>query len=392
MFRSNLERTEELRMSARSPARMRAMRPLLPFLFSLFCGAAVQAQWWKVQTSGINSNLRGVTVAETQDATGVPVPVVWASGSNGVILKSVDEGKTWNRLHVTGGDALDFRGIIAFDASTAYVMSSGEGEKSRIYKTTDGGETWNLQYSDKRRKFFLDAVACLSKTHCFALGDPIDGKFLLLATTDGEHWSPLPNGSMPAALPGEGAFAASNTCLAVFGKEIFFGTGGPAARVFHSTGLGRTWAVSETPIDSGKPSAGIFSLALSGGNLIMAVGGDYKEPGRPYRVAAYSADDGKTWHLAAQQPSGYRSSVARIDDGYRVAVGPNGEDVSGDSGAHWRHTDSLNLNALAILNIRTGWAVGPSGTIARFVNHHQYEIHDHHPHGHQKQASSAIAD
>jgi len=124
----------------------------------------------------------------------------------------------------------------------------------------------------------------------------------------------------------------------------------------------------------------------------MAVGGDYKEPGRPYRVAAYSADDGKTWHLAAQQPSGYRSSVARIDDGYRVAVGPNGEDVSGDSGAHWRHTDSLNLNALAILNIRTGWAVGPSGTIARFVNHHQYEIHDHHPHGHQKQASSAIAD
>jgi hypothetical protein len=70
--------------------------------------------------------------------------------------------------------------------------------------------------------------------------------------------------------------------------------------------LGRTWTVSETLIDSGKPSAGIFSLALSGGNLIMAVGGDYREPGRPYRVAAYSADDGKTWHLAAQQPKRLR--------------------------------------------------------------------------------------
>src|SRR4029077_20727778 len=98
-------------------ARMRAMRSLLPFLLSLFSGAAVQAQWWKVQTSGIDSNLRGVSVTGTPDSNGVRVPVVWASGSNGVILRSVDEGKTWKRLRVTGGDALDFRGIVAFNAS-----------------------------------------------------------------------------------------------------------------------------------------------------------------------------------------------------------------------------------------------------------------------------------
>ena len=33
------------------------------------------------------------------DAKGVPVPVVWVSGSNGVILKSLDEGKTWTNAH-----------------------------------------------------------------------------------------------------------------------------------------------------------------------------------------------------------------------------------------------------------------------------------------------------
>src|SRR5216684_7484965 len=119
---------------------MHAMRTFLLLLSSLFFGTYAQAQSWKVQTSGIDSNLRGVSVAETPDAKGVPVPVVWASGSNGVILRSLSEGKTWRRLHVAGGDALDFRGIIAFNATTAYVMSSGEGEKSRIYKTTDGGE------------------------------------------------------------------------------------------------------------------------------------------------------------------------------------------------------------------------------------------------------------
>ncbi len=345
------------------------MRPFLPFLFLLCFGVSLQAQWWQVQTSGIDTNLRGVSTAYTPDAKGVPVPVVWASGSNCVILKSLDEGKTWKRLHVAGGDALDFRGIVAFNATTAYVMSSGEGEKSRIYKTTNGGETWNLQYAGNRKDFFLDALACHSEKDCAALSDPIDGKFLVLDIKDGEHWNPLPNDNMPAALSGEGAFAASGTCLRYGGQEIAFGTGGArSARFFHSHDLGQAWTIAETPIASGKPSAGIFSLAFGDGHLIMAMGGDYKEPGRPYQVAAYSLDDGKTWQLAAQQPGGYRSAVAHIDDGRWVAVGPSGQDISDDFGIHWKHTDSLNLNAAALLDIRTGWAVGANGTIARFVN------------------------
>jgi len=352
-----------------------------------------EAQWWKVQTSGLDTNLRGVSLAYAPDRKGVPAPVVWASGSNGVILKSIDEGTTWKRLHVAGGGALDFRGIVAFKASTAYVMSSGEGEKSRIYKTTDGGETWNLQYTDKRKEFFLDSIACRSETHCFALSDPIDGKFLLLKTTDGQHWNPLSSGNMPAALPSEGAFAASNTCVALSGADIFFGTGGPAARVFRSSDSGRTWSVVETPIAHGNASSGIFSIARADDKTIVAVGGDYQDPKRASGVAAYSLDGGKTWQLAAQQPGGYHSAVARIDDGRWVAVGPNGEDISGDFGVHWKRTDSLNLNAVALLDIWTAWAVGPNGTIARFVNRYGYEIHYRLPHGRQQPAASAtVAD
>ncbi len=166
---------------------MRGMRSLLPLLFSLFLGVSMQAQWWRVQTSGLDTNLRGVSVASFTDTKGVPVPVVWVSGSKGVVLRSVDQGETWTRLQLPGGDTLDFRGVVAFNATTAYVMSSGEGEKSRIYKTTDGGQDWSLQYTDKRKEFFLDTIACLSETRCYALGDPIDGKFLLLSTTDGEQ-------------------------------------------------------------------------------------------------------------------------------------------------------------------------------------------------------------
>src|SRR5260370_11978177 len=96
---------------------------------------------------------------------------------------------------------------------------------------------------------------------CYALGDPIDGKFLLLSTTDGEHWNPLPNESMPASLPGEGAFAASNTCMLLSGEEIYFGTGGPAARVFHSPFSGRTRSRGGKPKPHRQNPFGIFSFS-----------------------------------------------------------------------------------------------------------------------------------
>jgi photosystem II stability/assembly factor-like uncharacterized protein len=336
---------------------------------------------WSVQTSGIDTNLRGVSAAYISDAIAARPSAnspderhiaVWACGSNGVILLSKDLGKTWKRLHVAGGEQLDFRGIVAFDETTAYLMSSGEGDKSRIYKTMDGGEAWKLEFTDKRPSFFLDALVC--DRDCYALSDPVDGKFVLVGAQNGENWKELPSDAMPAALPGEGAFAASGTSLAMNNDgDLFFGTGGGrAARVFHSPDFGKTWTVAETPIASGNASSGIFSIVLDA-QLVVAIGGDYKDPKRTDRVAAYSQDDGKTWTLAAQQPGGYRSAVVALY-GAMLAVGPTGEDISEDFGAHWKNIGSLDLNAAFVLDIYNGWAVGAKGTIARLVNHMQYQI------------------
>jgi photosystem II stability/assembly factor-like uncharacterized protein len=343
------------------------MRGVRILLLILLCTTAADAQSWSVQTTGIDTNLRGVSAAFTGDANGADIATIWASGSNGVILQSKDAGKTWKRLHVEGGDALDFRSIQAFDAKTAYVMSSGEGEKSRIYKTTDGGETWKLQFTDKRAAFFLDAMVCISQKQCYAISDPVDGKFLLVANPDGERWRELPRADMPAALPAEGAFAASGTCLAIYAKrEIYFATGGPAARVFHSPDLGGTWTVVETPIASGNASSGNFSITRQGDTVILA-GGDYKDVDRSDRTVAYSLNRGATWTLAAAPPRGFRSAVASLDGKTLAAVGPNGEDISDDRGEHWTSIGSLDLNTLVVLDRLNAWAAGPKGTIARWI-------------------------
>jgi photosystem II stability/assembly factor-like uncharacterized protein len=375
---------------------MRAMRVLIPasLAVAILCSATARVSpgrrlisgpravtrpssapedvTWSVQTTGLDTNLRGISAASSVGADGEEHIAVWASGSNGVILFSSDLGKSWKRLHVSGGDSLDFRGIVAFDAKHAYVMSSGEGEKSRIYETNDGGETWKLEFTGKNPSFFLDALACNSQ--CYALSDPVDGKFVLLSDHNNGTWSELPGDGMPAALPGEGAFAASGTALTADNdRGLFFGTGGgKAARVFHSSDHGKTWTATDTPIASGNASSGIFSI-LSTPWAVIAVGGDYKDPNRPYRVAAYSQDQGKTWQLAAQQPGGYRSAAAALY-GSALAVGPNGEDISDDFGVHWRHIGSLDLNAVFVLDIYNAWAVGAKGTIARMVNKKQYSI------------------
>jgi photosystem II stability/assembly factor-like uncharacterized protein len=326
-----------------------------------------QVQSTGVQSTGVDANLRGISVTRmSAGKTNARKTVVWASGSKGTILRSLDQGKSWTQLKVDGDSTaeLDFRDVEAFGADTAYVMSSGEGEKSRIYKTTDGGKSWKLQYTDKRSGFFLDSLACESRTHCFALSDPVDGRFLVLSTSDGRYWTELPRDKMPAALPAEGAFAASGTSIALCDDNIYFGTGGPAARVFRSDDRGRSWTAAETPMASGNASSGIFSLACSG-RYVIAVGGDYKNPESAERVAAYSADYGKTWHLAGHPPTGYRSSVS-IVAATAFAVGPTGEDVSLDYGASWEAVDSLDLNAAALTADGSGWAVGPKGTYKHF--------------------------
>jgi photosystem II stability/assembly factor-like uncharacterized protein len=343
--------------------------PVRTLLLTILFVSPAAAQSWTVETTGWDSNLRAVTATYSSNPQRHTAPVIWASGSNGRTLRSNDGGEHYTRGLVNAGQphSLDLRGIQAFNEKLAYVMASGPGNMSRIYKTHNGGETWKLQFSGTGQQFFLDALACISETECFALSDPVDGKFVLISTTDGEHWKELPRDSMPAALPDEGAFAASNSCLAIYDKrEIYFVTGGGAARVFHSPDLGRTWTVTDTPIAKGSPSLGAFSIARLG-SMLVVVGGDYKDDAGAKRTAAYSLDGGVTWNLAARAPTGFRSAVAFLNRDTLLTAGTAGEDISTDHGAHWTRTDDINLNAIAVLD-GAAWAVGPNATIVHWTD------------------------
>jgi len=339
------------------------MRAARLTLFAAFVFAVPQAQMSKRLTPGLDASLRGLCSAHANGTE-----IIWATGSNGVLLRSPDAGKSWTRLHIDNADTQDFRGIRSFGPDTAYVFSVGNDNKSHIYKTSDAGKTWRTQYSDPRPGFFLDGLVCRTEKACFAISDPIDGKFPILRTEDGENWTELSKDSEPSALPTEGLFAASNSSLILCGphqNDILFATGGPAARVFHSVDDGHTWTFAATPILSGNAAAGIFSVACDGRTLV-AVGGDYRNPTAANSVAAYSTDLGATWRLADQPPAGYRSAVSPIGAQFPrfwIAVGTTGTDISTDDGAHWSPLNHENANAVVVAGSDLVLTAGPKGAI-----------------------------
>ena len=345
------------------------MRPIWPIVVSvLICN--VSAAQWTAKPSVTKARLRGLAVVSEK--------VVWASGTAGTYVRTDDGGITWKAGQVAGAEALDFRDVHAFDDRRAFLLSIGEGAKSRIYQTDNGGVTWGLRFQNRDARVFLDALSFWDAEHGIALGDPVDGRFTVLLTDDGGmSWKLSTAARMPQAKEGEGAFAASGTCLVVHGdRNAWFGTGGAVhARVFRSVDRGQTWSVHETPISAAQRSAGLFSLAFRDQDHGVAVGGDYKEPEKTGVIAALTSDGGRTWTPpAGKPPTGYRSCVAYVPGTSRptvIAVGPTGSDLSTDGGLSWGPLGTMGFHAVGCSGATdAGWGVGDEGLIAqisRFV-------------------------
>lgn len=325
----------------------------------LLVPALSAAQSWVIHPIETNASLRGVSAVNSK--------VVWASGTGGTYLETTDGGANWRVGVVPGAEQLDFRDVHGVDERTAYLLSSGSGDKSRIYKTVDGGAHWTLQFTNEEPKGFFDALAFWDPRHGIAVGDPVAGRFEILTTEDGgEHWERQPG---PSALPDEGAFAASGTCLITMGRsEAWFATGGPkAARVFHTRDAGQTWTVSQTPVRNDGASAGVFSLAFSDAMHGIAIGGDYNKPPDSSYNVALTSNGGKTWSgPEGGRPGGFRSAVVYVPERRMwIATGTSGSDVSFDDGNTWKAFDNGAYNAISFAG-GIGWAVGPKGRLAEF--------------------------
>jgi photosystem II stability/assembly factor-like uncharacterized protein len=371
-------------------------------IFFLLAASGLAHAQWDIEDSHTTADLRGID--------NVGGGVAWASGSNGTVLRTEDGGYLWQACTIPpGAEHLDFRGIQAFDANTAIVMSSGKGDLSRLYKTTDGCHTWKLVANNPDPDGFWDAMQAgdpYDSNHVNAfddrqeraliLGDSVKGQLRLWEWKEGWEKRELElsyqaRGKVDSA---EGSFAASNSGLQIvhtpqvdpvwkyvvrFASETADHSYFSIVRVEHTSTCEPCRAEVtrvQTPMSQRSDSAGIFSFDFRTDLIGVSVGGDYRKPEVTTRTAAFSADGGMSWKLAQTPPHGYRSAVAYDASSKTwITVGPNGTDISTDDGRNWRALNpnsalheapdaDRNWNALSL-----PFVVGPHGRIGKLNPH-----------------------
>lgn len=283
------------------------------------------------------TSIRGLSVVDDHTA--------WVSGSKGHVGLSTNGGQTWAWQQVKGFEQSDFRDIEAFSDKEAIIMSSGT--PAVILKTVDGGVNWKEVYRQDDKAYFLDAMAFYNKKHGIALGDPINGRFVLLKTINqGKTWTELHTG--PNAKNEEAAFAASGTSVFIAGKNAhaILLTGGSVSRLHYGNKKLKEWNPVNIPLAQGQPSKGGFSLAAGGGQTVL-VGGNYSKNNNTDSVACYyngESINGISFHLSKSMPAGYQSCVAYLQGSIFLSTGTPGSNITTDGGQNWKQIDTTSYN------------------------------------------------
>lgn len=301
---------------------------IIPLSLIIFYCTILNGQKIETLTRGTKTSIRGLSVVSDK--------IIWSSGSNGTVGKSIDGGKTWQWFTVKNFEKNDFRDIEAFDAKTAIVIAIAE--PAYILKTTDGGKTWKTVFADSTKGMFLDAMDFWNVNSGIVIGDPINGKFFVARTFNGgDNWQTIPFDKLPAADPGEGCFASSGTNVRKLDRdEACFVSGGLRSRLFIRD------RKIDLPVLQGKETTGANSVAISddkkleGGQHIIVVGGDFSNDTSAEKNCALTNDQGRTWIIPATPPHGYRSCIEFITKNQLITCGTSGVDISNDGGLNWQ--------------------------------------------------------
>ena len=318
------------------------------------------------QNSGTNNGLIAVSPVNPQ--------IVWASGRNGTFTVTTDGGKTWKAGVVPGAELLQFRDVEGVSAKVAYLQSIGNNPTDfRIYKTVDGGATWTMQFQNQNPGAFYDCFAFWTPNKGISHSDSVNGVFPELRTTNGTTWQDI-SANMPPALPGEGSFAASGTCVATAGGQYaWIATGASTtARILATRDGGDTWNAYDNPLVS-SPSAGGFSVAFRNPWNGIVGGGDL-DPGDPNNArTATSSDGGMTWTLTNPPPVtgaifglAYAHGAGNGSGTVVVTANDGGAAWTPDEGTTWFVLPGVTgYWAVAFASPKAGWLVGVNGQILK---------------------------
>lgn len=326
------------------------------------CSFAANAQFWT------NQNVPLLYDGYINDMEVVSSNVAWGNTWNALattpytqdFAKTIDGGLTWITGSIAAPAALSISNIWPIDADTCYVsMWSSPG--GAIYKTTDGGGTWNQVGANMftQPTSFANVVYFFDAANGFAMGDPSGSplRYELYQTSNyGVTWTQVPSANIPP-LTNNAEFGITNLFSAAQGR-VWFGT--TYGDVYRSIDGGTTWTKSASGFPAYNGTNGrqdISDIAFSD-----SLNGIITQTNATTTLVRKTSDGGLTWTAITPAGSFFTSDIDGVPNTtYFVSAGSNatggfGTSFSNDGGLTWTVLDTLfSHTALDFADASTGF-------------------------------------
>lgn len=267
---------------------------------------------WERQSSGTRATLLGLYFRDA--FTGFCVgreTLPHGRGTAGVLLYTDDGGTRWQTL--SQGDLPGLRGIHFLDDRTGYLLAeSSEAQPTGLFRTEDGGVTWKMVPGERRPGW---TTAAWTPTGAGILAGP--GGIALLARG---QLTPLP----APTTDGRQVRAVH------LHEQTTWAVGERGLLLTSSDGAGAQWRTVDLGLPFGVRECWDFqALTVRGDKMWLA--------GRPGTLVLHSWDGGKSWQTAATGQALPLYGLYFVSDQQGWAVGAAGVILAtADGGKTWQ--------------------------------------------------------